>query len=472
MIYSKSVGKFVGKFITPFAMICNFYLDKRPDKYGDVPIIVSVCIKGQRLLSTIGFSISPGKWIQTRQGADNSTIQVQQVKKGCSNAKGISAAVINTRIKQIEAAFEFMANTVVAQPTKNEMQKKLNSIKGKKEAKGRNSATTVIDYYNDFVRAESTENQWAENTRKCYDAFRIHLQEFVKKNGIKSLSSFDSKGKERFVCFLRDDLEMSESTAQKRYAYLKHFLNWCKGEGLYRLSEGAKDNYKPKFNKPDNGLVFLTKQELSVMYDLNIPKNGEKIKVVGIDGEEVEITVSERDALEKTRDCFCFCCFTGLRYSDMSELKRSNVFSDRIEFTTKKTNTHLRIELNSHSRAILDKYANCNFPEGRALPAFTNQASNRYIKILGQLCGLNEMITRSSGIKNEKVTQPKWAWLSTHCGRRSFVCFALASGIAPQVVMKWTGHKNYETMKPYIAVADTTKQQAMRIFEDNFSKEK
>ena len=49
--------------------------------------------------------------------------------------------------------------------------------------------------------------------------------------------------------------------------------------------------------------------------------------------------------------------------------------------------------------------------------------------------------------------------------RRTFICFALASGIPPQVVMKWTGHSDYKAMKPYIDIAEKVKAEQMSIFE-------
>lgn len=42
--------------------------------------------------------------------------------------------------------------------------------------------------------------------------------------------------------------------------------------------------------------------------------------------------------------------------------------------------------------------------------------------------------------------------IGTHAGRSTFICFALSSGIPPQVVMKWTWHSNYQAMKPYISL--------------------
>lgn len=37
-------------------------------------------------------------------------------------------------------------------------------------------------------------------------------------------------------------------------------------------------------------------------------------------------------------------------------------------------------------------------------------------------------------------------------------------GIPPQIVMKWTGHSDYKSMKPYIDVTDTVKADAMEKF--------
>lgn len=41
--------------------------------------------------------------------------------------------------------------------------------------------------------------------------------------------------------------------------------------------------------------------------------------------------------------------------------------------------------------------------------------------------------------------------------------------IPPQVVMKWTGHSDYQAMKPYIEIAEKTKADDMKTFEDAMS---
>ena len=89
-----------------------------------------------------------------------------------------------------------------------------------------------------------------------------------------------------------------------------------------------------------------------------------------------------------------------------------------------------------------------------------------YIKELAALAGINEPIRQTYYKGNERIDEvtPKYALLGTHAGHRTFICNALALGIPPQVVMKWTGHSDYKAMKPYIDIADDIKANAMSKF--------
>ena len=79
---------------------------------------------------------------------------------------------------------------------------------------------------------------------------------------------------------------------------------------------------------------------------------------------------------------------------------------------------------------------------------------------------INEPVRETYYKGNERIDEvtPKYALLTTHAGRRTFICNALALGIPAQVVMKWTGHSDYKAMKPYIDIADDIKANAMNKF--------
>jgi len=114
----------------------------------------------------------------------------------------------------------------------------------------------------------------------------------------------------------------------------------------------------------------------------------------------------------------------------------------------------------------LEKYQDVVFEDDKAQPVITNQKMNEYLKELAELAGINEPIRQTYYKGNERIDEvtPKYALLGTYAGRRTFICNALALGIPPQVVMKWTGHSDYKAMKPYIDIADDIKANAMSKF--------
>ena len=93
---------------------------------------------------------------------------------------------------------------------------------------------------------------------------------------------------------------------------------------------------------------------------------------------------------------------------------------------------------------------------------------NRGVKELCKLAGLDEeiRITTYKGSTRTDEVFPKWAKVGTHTGRRTFIVNALSLGIAPDVVMKWTGHSNYKAMRPYIDIVDSIKAESMTKFNN------
>ena len=212
---------------------------------------------------------------------------------------------------------------------------------------------------------------------------------------------------------------MRNSTIGKQLSFLKWFLRWSFKQGMH--SNNAYDTFKPKPKDTQKKIIFLTWEELNRLREFKIPPT--------------------KQALERVRDIFLFQCFTGLRYSDVFNLRRSDIKGDHIEVTTVKTSDSLIIELNDHSRAILEKYKDVKFENDKALPVITNQKMNDYLKELAELAEINEPVRQTYYKGNERIDEvtPKYALLGTHAGRRTFIGNALALGIPPQVVTKWTG---------------------------------
>ena len=295
--------------------------------------------------------------------------------------------------------------------------------------------------FDEFVKECGNQNNWTASTYEKFAAVRNHIKEFKEDVTFEYFNEF---GLNEYVNFLRDKKDMRNSTIGKQMGFLKWFLRWSFKKGHHQNI--AYDAFKPKLKTTPKKVIFLTWDELNKLKDYHIPH--------------------DKQYLERVRDVFLFCCFTSLRYSDVRNLKRSDIKPDHIEVTTVKTADSLIIELNDHSKAILEKYKDVHFENHMALPVISNQKMNDYLKELGELAEINEPVRETYYKGNERIDEvtPKYALLSTHAGRKTFICNALALGIPAPVVMKWTGHSDYKAMKPYIDIADDIRANAMNKF--------
>ena len=404
----------------------------------NVPIRMRVNFASKRIEFTTGYRIDATKW-----DADK-----QRVKNGCSNKLKQSASEINASLleyyTEIQSIFKrFEVEDVM--PTPEQIKEAFNALHKpvSEEHKPKNEALPCdfFQVFDDFVEDCGRQNNWTDSTFEKFAAVKNHLTNF--REGL-TFEFFNERGLNDYVGYLRDVKEMRNTTIGKQLSFLKWFLRWAFKKGVHQ--NNAYDSYKPKLKSTQKKIIFLTWDELNRLREFKIPSN--------------------KQALERVRDVFLFQCFTGLRYSDVFNLRRSDIKGDHIEVTTVKTSDSLIIELNNHSKAILDKYKDVAFEDDKVLPVITNQKMNDYLKELAEMAGIDEPIRQTYYKGNERIDEitPKYALLGTHAGRRTFICNALALGIPPQVVMKWTGHSDYKAMKPYIDIADDIKANAMSKF--------
>lgn len=402
----------------------------------NVPIRMRVNFASKRIEFTTGYRIDAEKWDTDKQ----------RVRNGCTNKLKQSASEINasllgyyTEVQEIFKKFEVEE----IMPTPEQIKKAFNALhKPIEEVKPRKSTPNAFyKVFDEFVRDCGRQNDWTDSTYEKFAAVKNHLMNF--RDGL-TFDFFDEKGLNDYVTYLRDVKEMRNSTIGKQLSFLKCFLRWAFKKGLHQ--NNAYDSYKPKLKSTQKKIIFLTWEELNKLREFEIP--------------------AAKQALDRVRDVFLFQCFTGLRYSDVFNLRRSDIKGDHIEVTTVKTSDSLIIELNKHSKAVLDKYKDVAFEDDKVLPVITNQKMNDYLKELAELAGIDEPVRQTYYRGNERIDEvtPKYALLGTHAGRRTFICNALALGIPPQVVMKWTGHSDYKAMKPYIDIADDIKANAMSKF--------
>ncbi len=285
---------------------------------------------------------------------------------------------------------------------------------------------TLFNFIESYIE-ESKLNK-TEGTIKVYKTTYKYLKEYAQKYKPLSFESITLEFYNHYLSFLRLDHNLASNTVGKHIKTIKSFMNEATERGHNNNLEFRKRKFKTIREEADT--VYLNLEELNKI-------------------ENLTLTASPR--LEKVRDLFLIGCYTGLRFSDFTQINPENIVSDNtvIQVRTKKTGQRVSIPLHKTVRTILKKY------ENRLPRAYTNQTMNDYLKEVISLAGIKEQIetTITKGGKIEKKVLPKYKLVSTHTARRSFATNLYLAEVPSISIMKITGHKTERSFLQYIRVS-------------------
>lgn len=412
--------------------VCSFVPSKEKGE-EDAPLRCRIRWDSSRSIVSLnlGYRVNPERWDARAQRCAVNSFH---------GRRRVPAAVINREIQRFADAVALVFGRFAEAdrwPTLEEVRVGVRVELGIDEAR----TVPVLDALEEFIRDGRVRLSWSDDTPVKFRALWNHLVRW------EDPLSWDCFRKDRlvdFVASLRDE-GLRNSTIEKQLGFLRWFLRWAKERSYHDC--GDFESFHPKMKQTQRRVIFLEWEELMKVWEYE-PGPG-------------------RATYELSRDVFCFCAFTSLRYSDAQALRWSDVEKDRIRVTTQKTSDSLVIELNRWSSEILGRYCDVAVPGDYVFPRVSNQVMNRELKVICKECGIDDPIRMTWFRGSERVDEvhPKYELVGTHCARRTFVCNALMMGIAPSVVMKWTGHSDWKAMKPYIDIADSARASAMASFD-------
>lgn len=402
-------------------------------KNGQLMIRVRWNSKKNEVAFSVGYTIDPTKWDSTKQLVKaNSTHRI--------NGKTVYAREINNTIRTVlgcieEVFTEYSLRNEI--PGNADLKELVNEKLGRNKPKvvENDKEKTLKDIFKEFLSTRALEGNWSKEAEYKYEQM---WQQLTSCDEAIELDALDKNKMIQLTNWYIDN-DYCNRTIVKQFRILKSFLRWISKNG-YVIQPGVLE-FKPKLKVIPKVVTFLKYKELMHFFEYEFPK--------------------EKEYLSKARDMFCFMAFTSLRYSDLAKLRPSNVIDGYLDFCTEKTDDKLRIALNEHAQKIIDKYA--WYKGDTIFPVPSNQKLNDYLKEAAKLAGLDREITQVyfKGNTRHEDTYKFWEQISCHDARRTFVCCSLALGIPPSVVMSCTGHSDYESMKPYIEVADETQKLEM-----------
>ena len=274
----------------------------------------------------------------------------------------------------------------------------------------------------------------AERTVTGYTTVKNFLLDFEKWTGRKiDMNTIDQKFFEKLTTYA---FEVREKKVQDNYfskiiRTLKSFLNWA-----YERNDITDITFR-KFKAPEREkeVIYLTIDELMELYKHNF---------------------SEKK-YDKARDLFCFMCFTGMRVSDIRDLKHEHIINGQIIKTIVKTSQKEVIPLNQFALDILKKYKDNPL---RPLPKLADSRLNKYIKKCCEEAKIKNPvnIVKFSGGKATQTTSSKYKLITNQVARKTFVTNSLVMKMNRETIKSITGHKKDSVFNKYVKIAEDYKK--------------
>lgn len=312
---------------------------------------------------------------------------------------------------------------------------------------GHNTGSTMpekkgfFDYFDEFV--ELKKSNVGKHTLNDYHALKKHLKGFQQQSRTKiEFKTINYSFYQKFVKYLTHDTikpdgekGLAINTVGKQLKNLKIFLRDCTRKNITEPIDTS--DFKVYQEEVEN--IYLTEEEIDAIHKLNL---------------------SDEKDFERVKDLFVLGCYTGLRYSDLTNIKPANIKGEFIHIRQGKTMNNVIIPLNKKAKQIIKRY-NGGIPEGIHMNLF-----NKLIKVIAKKAGISDeiIVTQKRGGERIDKTFKKYELIASHTCRRSFCTNEYLKGTPTIFIMKISGHKTERNFLKYIKVDEQVAAEKMLEF--------
>lgn len=404
---------------------------------------------GQRLKYSTGEKVDPDQWDQESQ-----RIKVfNKDRSGKQLVKDANTQLDRYAAKVIELRRSFDLSGLELNPELFKLQLDKEFKKDSRKPKAESPKETLFQFIQRFIDEAKAgtrlirrkNKRYSLETLKTHQTTLTNLEEYkLYSSSSIDFDSIDLGFHSDFISWLTNEKEYAINSIGNQ---IKHLKTWLRASHKERLHDNRifEDD---EFNKPveESDSVYLTDGDLTEIYNLDLTKNKK---------------------LDNVRDMFLLGCYTGLRFSDFSQLRRENIINDGklLMVTTQKGTQKVFVPINARVSAILNKH------KEDPIRTISNQKTNDYIKDVVKDAGITykvEITITKAGMRVSKFTE-KYKEISTHTARRSFATNAYLAGVPSIDIMKITGHKTETNFMKYIKV--TGEETAIRMLDHKHFKE-
>jgi site-specific recombinase XerD len=297
----------------------NFYLNNKIDHKGYCTILLYFSFKELRIPVTTNERIPEKTWNKNTQKVRLSYIESKSINDRLDD--------LEFRIKKM-----FREDFRDVAPIKNIVKDKIQRIINPPDESG---SKDFISF--SFSYAMATQKKPA--TKKNYFQTINHLKSFkdiskaYKRNQL-TFNEINLDFYEQFYSYLEKHVELGKNTIGTHFKNIKVFMKQAFERNLHKNQIFRLSGFKVVSEETD--APYLSVTELNKIYELDLSGNPK---------------------YEKIRDLFIVGCWTGLRYSDWSQVHRDNIFNKNyLRLKTIKGERSVIIPLHYYVKKILERY--------------------------------------------------------------------------------------------------------------------
>lgn len=289
------------------------------------------------------------------------------------------------------------------------------------------SNATLDEIFDAYIDKLRTDNRRERTIIGILD-LKKDMAKFSKRSKKQTIDQLDILFIQEYKKYLRTVRRNADNTINTKLNRLRSVVKWA-GRLGYPIDDPFGKGLK-FLNRSKPRTVFLTKDEYDAFLQKALPDKGDP-------------------AMKLTRELFIFSCETGLRFSDVLDLKRTHLKKDSkgVTYISKiqcKTNELVEIPLMSKwPKVLLAKYRNGSVDEN-VFPSLSNNCVNRKLKMLAEKAGIGKR-------------------LSFHVGRHTFASHLAHAGVPLYIVAKLLGDKSLDMVhRVYTNTERTELTEAMK----------
>lgn len=358
-----------------------------------------------------------------------------QVRKSHPNHKEINELLASEMKRVLDMINEMRRDDIDVTP------QNISTITEKK----RDAKKDLIQLAEEYINSRT---DLTERHKQKLESLVSRIKDFSKGKKV-SYSSVNQKWIDTFTMYLQEgnpdsddkNLQKSQqpSTINKTFSFFKQILNHLNREGI------IDDRYK-SFKYPkgfQSKKVILTEEEIRKFIDYK--------------------PTSQK--LQKVKDLSLIQLMTGLRYSDLINIRQTNISGSSLEIMNKKTKKYTSIPLHKELNTLLQKH-----DYDLSHLSLSNTNYNKYLKELMELAKVDTLVEKFYFENGEmkSVFKPKYDLIGTHTFRRTFITQAILKGIPVHVIQSITGHSTLKQLSEYVNIVEEMKAVEIKKLDDLF----